>query len=797
MKELAYSIAMAIVFWGCSTSEISDQQALEKESVLANDVPIQSDSELEQKLSAESDEGVKKASEPSIALGANLVTFRLPQNYSDIDAYVVGYPEKKAKPTEYIDKDGNRTYILEPEIEGEISIIVTAKDAANTTKGKVLKNIVYKFGETLDLGVIKLDNLGEIRGKAFKNIEGDSIDHSDISVTIPGTSFASTTNSDGSYVISPFVPDYSFDLRFKSQGFATVQFEDLILKPESTELTVESVFLEVNLSREITVNLVEGVKPGSNEIELSLQYDPEVVRYKISTDKDFEDSDWIAISKQIKFDLGEEIEDGTNLVYLMFNDVGGVPHGPFSVEVGINKRAPKIENLVLFNGVFEGNKIIHPGGGTLKINLSVDKPNSMYRISKDLTELKSLDFKEMSSEVMIEQSTSLMPHIGEEDFYIQTKGENGLLGDILTFKFFGQLLAPVSSTIDLFEVCKKEGQVKSDWNLLEVENFGDSTFYALFVNQSAPKFLACKYDAANGSAVSGVISNDFANILKDLGIQRILSDNDGHIHAVLVAKPSRFQPPQVLIITYNDDFDTISPVNEGFTGDFQFGTDPDQLISIESDRLVLTFYNADRKNLLVAYFDLQTLGDTPATIISNFLPNNTLYFLRSHIWSSRNSSSSELYVSDTSTQSWLESYLVNFGSEPVSVSNITYNNPVNPDILLKDLRHTTTKESIGFIGRTEGCESILLRIESGFEKLDFKDKCYQRVDYLKSIGDKQFFVMSENNSNYLLEINSENEMKTRPIFLDQNFRDIQFLNFNSNEMFFFRPFDETIHIYEY
>ena len=94
-----------------------------------------------------------------------------------------------------------------------------------------------KEGSGTDLGQVALKPTGTITGKALKYNENgeEEVDHTGITVFIPGTSFAAYTAKDGSFSMTT-VPQGMYTIRAMYSGYTFCEKENILLSTDSSEL---------------------------------------------------------------------------------------------------------------------------------------------------------------------------------------------------------------------------------------------------------------------------------------------------------------------------------------------------------------------------------------------------------------------------------------------------------------------------------------------------------------------------------------------------------------------------------
>ncbi len=136
-----------------------------------------------------------------------------------------------------------------------------------------------------NVGNVKMKPLGTIRGKAL--IDGKA-EHYDTTVYIPGTSYISMTNADGTFAIYN-VPEGTYTLRYTHDGYMPIMNEGVILTcpedAENPEITTRDVKL---ISSEGTVEGVAklGDANDSSVVSVRLENEDKSIVYTSTSSKE-------------------------------------------------------------------------------------------------------------------------------------------------------------------------------------------------------------------------------------------------------------------------------------------------------------------------------------------------------------------------------------------------------------------------------------------------------------------------------------------------------------------------------
>jgi len=110
--------------------------------------------------------------------------------------------------------------------------------AISDEKAVRIENIKI-VGRSVHLKTIRMKPVGSISGQAL--LEGAS-DHSEIHVFIPGTSFATFTDSEGSFTI-PNVPEGTYDLKASKENYGTISLSEVAVE-SGKDSNIGSVVLD-------------------------------------------------------------------------------------------------------------------------------------------------------------------------------------------------------------------------------------------------------------------------------------------------------------------------------------------------------------------------------------------------------------------------------------------------------------------------------------------------------------------------------------------------------------------------
>ena len=176
--------------------------------------------------------------------------------------------------------------ILFSSVEPEFTNRTISRDPDKSNGvGGWIHDVKPAIKEGNDIGSVKLKPLGTIRGKAL--IDGKA-EHYDTTVYIPGTSYISMTNADGTFAIYN-VPEGTYTLRYTHDGYMPMMTEGVILTcPEDAknpEITTRDVKLVSSSGTVEGVALYDGLTSHSG-INVKLESEDRTKAAQASTSED-------------------------------------------------------------------------------------------------------------------------------------------------------------------------------------------------------------------------------------------------------------------------------------------------------------------------------------------------------------------------------------------------------------------------------------------------------------------------------------------------------------------------------
>ena len=114
-----------------------------------------------------------------------------------------------------------------------------------------LRDLDLSSIRALDLGDISLLTPDQVSGSATI-IEGSSSQNAGIDVFIPGTSYASKTDTDGEYVISGITPG-TYSVFFIKHGYSLIQISDVVVVTnESTHIDDQALIVDDSFTSDVS-----------------------------------------------------------------------------------------------------------------------------------------------------------------------------------------------------------------------------------------------------------------------------------------------------------------------------------------------------------------------------------------------------------------------------------------------------------------------------------------------------------------------------------------------------------------
>ena len=176
--------------------------------------------------------------------------------------------------------------ILFSSVEPEFTNRAISRDPDKSNGvGGWIHDVKPAIKEGNDIGSVKLNPLGTIRGKAL--IDGKA-EHYDTTVYIPGTSYIAMTNADGTFAIYN-VPEGTYTLRYTHDGYMPIMNEGVILTcpedAENPEITTRDVKLVSSSGTVEGVALFDGLTSHSG-ITIKLESEDRTKAAQASTSED-------------------------------------------------------------------------------------------------------------------------------------------------------------------------------------------------------------------------------------------------------------------------------------------------------------------------------------------------------------------------------------------------------------------------------------------------------------------------------------------------------------------------------
>lgn len=260
----------------------------------------------------------------------------------EVSGYVVGYQEDLKVE---LANDGNLFINNIPPGEFDVVVGTLAVPALhlNTAKKKALRLGKSEFlaGVRKNKNKIDLPIAGGISGKV--TLSGQT-DHAGIKVYIPGTSFDATTDSNGNYTISPFVPVGINNLYFEKDGYHRGQIENIDVQADKVT-TVNDISLVLSTGAEGFISLEAGAEiSNSRTVKVLIGATPDAVLMKISESDTFNNVAWQPINTTSVYEFDSE---GSKTLYVKFSDANGLESSPFEDSISVDIFENTNEKIVL------------------------------------------------------------------------------------------------------------------------------------------------------------------------------------------------------------------------------------------------------------------------------------------------------------------------------------------------------------------------------------------------------------------------------------------------------------------
>ena len=289
-------------------------------------------------------EGDDFTSEDEVALlpvpvtGMNL-TFQVEENIdkSSVTGYVVGRQDLKV--VSGVDVQGQTIFGIVGMPEGKHDVLISAQSIDGSNQhGIRLNDVAILKDQTTDLGVLRLPEIGNITGKV--TLAGKD-DHSGIHVYIPGTGFDATTDTDGYYLISPFVLEGINNLYFEKDGYSRGQIEGInVIGGQVTAVSDMNLILSSGANGSIVMNLGEE-STNSRTVNVNIEASENAVMMMLSENANFVGASWQPIKTSFEYEFtsddASKFNSGNdNSLYVRFTDENGLESATFSDSIEVN-----------------------------------------------------------------------------------------------------------------------------------------------------------------------------------------------------------------------------------------------------------------------------------------------------------------------------------------------------------------------------------------------------------------------------------------------------------------------------
>jgi hypothetical protein len=220
-------------------------------------------------------------------------------------------------------------------------LIICKKTAEDGTVYAFLKAADVQNGETVDLGMVEISQTGSIQGNATLV---DQLDHTGITVFIPGTSMQARTDALGNYRLND-VPEGTYEFRFEKNGYGTAKLVGIVVT-RGQVTPVSDVVLNLSTGAMGSLVLESGhVYSSSRTVSVAITASADATLMMISEDVNFVGSVWNPIRSTTTWSFAS---DGEHRLYAKFAAATGPESAPVSDSIIIDT-TPPIDAGVLVN----------------------------------------------------------------------------------------------------------------------------------------------------------------------------------------------------------------------------------------------------------------------------------------------------------------------------------------------------------------------------------------------------------------------------------------------------------------
>lgn len=191
--------------------------------------------------------------------------------------------------------------------------------------------------KTNEAGALQLQPAGSIYGTATLQEQSD---HSGIFVSIPGTSFSTTTEANGHFTLEKLPPGTT-KLSFEKPGYVPIVLPQIDVRSGySTAVSVLLVLVD-GVHGAITIN--SGITTTlSRTVQVQLFASPTVSQFKLSENSGFAGADWQSMVTSISHTF---TTDGSKTLYARFADDSGQNSADTQASILIDTTAPVITKV--------------------------------------------------------------------------------------------------------------------------------------------------------------------------------------------------------------------------------------------------------------------------------------------------------------------------------------------------------------------------------------------------------------------------------------------------------------------